>query len=107
MNCCGQHNTKEHVEEKSHGKPAEAEGGKAGFKEYMIIAVLAALIIFAAVAAAQISALKQGNQGSSSGAQAESYDEMMQRMHPDQYAKSKGVSSGSSGSSGNTMVGGC
>ncbi|MBI2141960.1 hypothetical protein HYU15_00545 [Candidatus Woesearchaeota archaeon] len=104
MNCCGQHSTKEHVEEKSHGKTAEAEGGKAGFKEYLIIAVLAALIIFAAVAAAQISALKQGSQGGGeSSSQGESYDEMMQRMHPDQYAKSNG----GSGSSGNTMVGGC
>jgi len=67
--------------------------------------VLAALIIFAAVAAAQISSLRQGGagQGISQDAQGESYDEMMQRMHPDQYAKSNG----GSGSSGNTMVGGC
>lgn len=105
MNCCGQHSSKEHGKEETHEKHAESKGAKAGFKEYLILAVLAALIIFAAVAAAQISALKQGKQvASNSAAQGESYDEMMQRMHPDQYAKSKGSGSGSSG---NTMVGGC
>lgn len=103
MNCCGKHSSQEKGKEQVHEKHAEEKGEKAGMKEYLMIAVLAALIIFAGVAAAQISALKQGNTASSSS-QGESYDEMMRRMHPDQYAKSKGSGSGSSG---NTMVGGC
>ncbi|MBI4438717.1 hypothetical protein HY640_02190 [Candidatus Woesearchaeota archaeon] len=89
MHCC-ESEKKESMEHKAQRKES------AGMKEYVIAGLLIALVLFAVFEAVQISALKQERQAAqqSTGTGAETYEEMMQRMHPEQAAAS-------------TMVGGC
>ncbi len=90
MHCCSKdEGSKEHPEAKDDG------GKKAGMKEYLIIALLIGLLIFAITTAAQVSQLKKGSGQNVGGQDAETYEEMMVRMHPEQ-AKS-----------GDSMAGGC
>ncbi|MBI3033662.1 hypothetical protein HYY72_00700 [Candidatus Woesearchaeota archaeon] len=85
--------------EDRHTKANYGNAGKAGLKDYLIISVLAVLIIFSAVEAFQISAIRNGQPAAQAGQNSggETYEQMMARMHPDQAAASNG----------NTMVGGC
>ena len=78
-------------------------------KNTIIAVALGILVLISIVQAIQIVSLKNqvvnqitGNVISNGG---ETYEEMMARMHPDQYQASAKVSSSSS--SGPTMVGGC
>ena len=78
-------------------------------KNTIIAVALGILVLISIVQAIQIVSLKNqvvnqitGNIISNGG---ETYEEMMARMHPDQYQASAKVSSSSS--SGPTMVGGC
>lgn len=83
-------------------------------KNTIIAVALGVLVLISVVQAIQIVSLKNrvvdnviGNVVSGSGGSGvgETYEEMMARMHPDQYQASAKVSSPSSG--GPTMVGGC
>ncbi len=91
MHCCkdGEEKHAEHPEEK------ENDGKKAGMKEYLMAALVIGLLLFAVTTTAQVSQLKKGSGQNEGGQDAETYEEMMVRMHPEQ-AKS-----------GDSMVGGC
>lgn len=87
-----------HKNEDKHANAGHGNAGKAGLKDYLIISVLAVLIMFSAVEAFQISAIRNGQPAAQAGQDGgETYEQMMARMHPDQAAASNG----------NTMVGGC
>ncbi|MBI3051762.1 hypothetical protein HYY74_04875 [Candidatus Woesearchaeota archaeon] len=99
MNCCGSHEKSRpreeaHSGEESHGKESPQPEKKAGFKEYLLIALVLGLLVFAVVEAVQIRALsaRPASQPAQSGG--ETYEQMMARMHPEQ-------------SSQGGMVGGC
>lgn len=75
----------------------------------IIVIVLAALVLISVVQAIEISSIKGKTTGNSingntidKNSGGESYEDMMARMHPDQYKSAKQTQS-----SGPTMVGGC
>ncbi len=95
MNCCGSHEKSRPREEAHSGEESqESPEKKAGFKEYLLIALVLGLLVFAVVEAVQIRALsaRPASQPAQSGG--ETYEQMMARMHPEP-------------SSQGGMVGGC
>jgi len=100
--CCDKREESGGHHENAQIRPIAIEQkGKAGLKEYVIIGMLIALIVFASVTALKINALSANSNGNAnSNSQGETYEQMMARMHPGQApAKSSG--------SGSQMVGGC
>ncbi|MBI2133394.1 hypothetical protein HYU11_01790 [Candidatus Woesearchaeota archaeon] len=92
--CCGE---KHEESQESEKHETHHKKDKAGLKEYALIGLLFALIIFASITAIKINALTGGNTDVQDNGGGETYDEMMARMHPEQAAAKNN----------NNMVGGC
>ncbi len=96
MHCCENEKKESSEEQKTPEQKQEASG----LKDYLILGLVAALVLFAVFEAVQINAIKQNavttQPAQSSGG--ETYEQMMARMHPEQAAAK---------TSGSGMVGGC
>lgn len=105
MHCCSKDEGEKRTTSNKDGREKQAvdhkeeenKGKKAGVKEYLIAALVVALLVFAVTTAAQVNQLKKGSSQSEGSQGAETYEEMMARMHPEQAAAS----------SRNSMAGGC
>ncbi len=93
MHCCESKGT----EEKTVGKPE-------AWKVYITLGMVVALLVFSLFQSFQIIELKKSGPIGSVlvSAGAETYEQMMARMHPDQVAAQQGT-----GGAGSQMVGGC
>ncbi len=102
--------------EKECCKNETSNAGKesSNWKQYVLLAGVGIVLMFSIVQAFQINALQSqlnGNAGTvslSSASAGETNDQMMARMHPEQYAaQQKSAASNSSSGSTASQVGGC